>query len=66
MDDYQQRVMDEQIALHKKLDALSAFLNTSFIFDALSFENKEDLRVQFFYMKGYDRILRRRIEKFTK
>jgi len=68
---YQQRVLDEQEALQKKLDALQAFINepaaadgTPSIFAALPAGERFDLRDQCTAMWNYNVALLRRIKGF--
>lgn len=59
---YQQRVIDEEEALHQKFDKLEAFL----VNDAtkLPEEDRKLLLEQRGHMNGYLSVLQRRIERF--
>lgn len=65
MQDYQQRVLDEQTALADKLVKLTKFISASDAFAALPDEDKVLLREQRDHMSAYHDVLRRRIERFA-
>ncbi|EEC0942648.1 hypothetical protein UJ11_003568 [Salmonella enterica subsp. enterica] len=61
---HQQRVVDEESALHEKTDALNAFITTSPIYDGLDNAEQNLLCAQMAAMTAYLGILRVRIDAF--
>jgi len=61
---HQQRVIDEQIELADKLGKLNKFLHSE-LFKGLAQEEKDRLRMQAIWMKGYNDVLLARIEAFS-
>lgn len=64
MQPYQQRVVDEKIALDEKISKLTAFFETP-MFQSQSDGEKNRLMRQCFVMGEYSEILRERIDNFT-
>ena len=63
MQDYQQRVVDEEIALSEKLNKLGAFIHGE-VFLTLPEEDRTLLQEQDDHMRAYANVLRQRIERF--
>jgi len=63
MEDYQQRVVDEERELREKLKKLEAFV-ASDVFAGMAREDQSLLRKQHGYMANYLDILERRIVRF--
>jgi len=61
--DYQQHVVDEQIALMDKLGRLDSFLVGS-VFPTLHDEDQTLLREQRTHMAAYSAVLQQRIDRF--
>lgn len=64
MEDYQQRVVNEQLELFERYSKLLEFMNGS-VFADLPDEEKLRLRMQSSIMHAYDDVLRARIAAFT-
>ena len=64
MEAYQQRVMEEQSALHVKITKLSDFLVNKETFRVLDPEDQVLLHEQLGHMQAYDEVLRKRIARF--
>lgn len=64
MEAFQQRVVDEEIALHEKCHKLEAFL-TSKEFSGLPAAEQSRMGQQFHHMMEYAKILRERIAAFA-
>lgn len=60
---HQQRVLDEKEALDDKLTKLIAFFSTK-IYDELTMQEQELLKLQSSYMQSYSNILAERIALF--
>lgn len=64
MEEYQKRVIDEQIELNLKIPKLEEFIETSTFLNLSSFE-KFLLSMQLYHMQQYNRILDARIILFN-
>ena len=64
MTPHQQHVIDEQIELADKLGKLNKVLDSE-LFKGLAQEEKDRLRMQAIWMKGYNDVLLARIEAFS-
>jgi hypothetical protein len=65
MKPHQKRVVDEKTALDEKLNKLKEFL-VSDIFDGLTMQEQELLKIQSSYMQSYSDILAERIHYFNR
>lgn len=65
MEPWQQRVVDEQLQLAVKIEALEKFLTTPSQIDRLDTVNQRLLNEQLAAMHTYNNILRNRINRFV-
>lgn len=63
MEEYKYRVFKEKEDLDEKIDKLTIFLGSK-IYENLSYDEKDALSAQLFYMSGYSKILEKRIANF--
>lgn len=61
---HQQRVVDEEVELEKKINGLEKFINGGEIFQTLNIEEQGDLVAQYNAMLEYAYRLKRRIGRF--
>jgi hypothetical protein len=64
MQDFQQRVVDERVALVEKIDKLSPFIGCS-VFQNLPVEERNRLTRQLYIMNQYAEVLDERIQNFA-
>jgi hypothetical protein len=62
---YQQRVVEEHMALQEKVGKLRGYIETNPHFETLSHVERTDLREQLYFMQEYAARLNRRISRFT-
>lgn len=66
MEDYQERVIEEQKELTDKIVKLKRFILESTRFETLSGMEQEDLKDQLYWMDKYSMVLAQRICRFHK
>lgn len=64
LEDFQQRVVDEQAELETKIKGLQSFIETSTLYLSLPLYEQKDMRDQLSTMEHYSVILIRRIRRF--
>lgn len=65
MESWQERVVEEQLQLAVKIEALTKFLSTPKLIDQLDEVNQRLLNEQLAAMNTYNNILRHRISRFV-
>lgn len=64
MEAYQERMLNEYEELKERRKKLLDFISNEKKMDSLSEDEQKDLREQYIYMKSYEVVLKRRIDRF--
>lgn len=64
MEAYQERMLNEYEELKERRKKLLDFISNEKKMDGLSEDEQKDLREQYIYMKSYEVVLKRRIDRF--
>lgn len=65
LEDFQQRVVDEQAELETKIKGLQSFIEANILYFSLPLYEQKDMRDQLSTMEHYSLILTRRIRRFS-